>query len=96
MKLKKKLTNETYINNWKLVFHTFFIIYIYRERERENIEYSLIITAYRTKVGPRVSPWARATPPPGATKRERKKKIILYINKIKIYTYTSGKKNLYS
>ena len=35
------------------------------------------------------SPWARATPHPRATKRE-KKKFILYIKK-RIYTYTSEK-----
>jgi hypothetical protein len=51
------------------------------------------------RAGPGVSPaspWARATPPLGATKRE-KKKFILYIKKKKkkLYIYIR-KKKLYS
>ena len=50
---------------------------------------------YRHRAGLGVSPtspWARATPSLGATKRE-KKKFILYINFFFFYTYTLGKKN---
>jgi hypothetical protein len=53
---------------------------------------SVYIYIYRA--GPGVSPaspWARATPHPGATKME-KKKIILYIQKKKLYIYITEKK----
>jgi hypothetical protein len=48
-----------------------------------------------TRAGPGVSPaspWARATPHPGATKMEKKKIYTIHIKKKIIYTYTSEEK----